>query len=76
MKIPELPCGQLVASAFVAAIGVVVLMASLLSDLPTIEEQCGERCAELNRRGRVVPTFPPEQSAAMRGKGPKRCECY
>jgi len=76
MKLPRLPVPVIVASGFVGAVAIGLLAVYLLRDVPTEQESCNRQCATANRTGRLVPIYPPAQTAGMRGPGPMRCECF
>lgn len=75
MKLPKLPIPLIVAGGFCAVVGIVLLGAYLLRDVPTPEEACQRQCAVTHRSGQMVPIYPPAQTAGMRGRGPTECQC-
>lgn len=54
----------------------VLSIAFLFGNGETPEEACKKQCSVTNHFGRMVPEFPPEQTAGMRGGGTNRCECF
>ncbi len=76
MKLPRLPVGAIVALSFGGVVALGLLVAYLLRDVPTPAENCGRQCSSINRSARMVPIYPPAQTAGTRGPGPMRCECY
>ncbi len=75
MKLPRMPIPLIVASGFLGVAALLLLIAYLLSGVPSEEQACQRQCASTKQAGQLVPIFPPEQTAGMRGKGPVRCEC-
>jgi hypothetical protein len=76
MKKPRLSPGLLVALVFAGGMAIVLSIVFLFGDGATPEEVCKKQCSAEIHFGRMVPEFPPEQTAGMRGGGTKRCECY
>lgn len=76
MKIPRLPPGLVVALAFAAVIAGVIALRFLVGDTPTPREVCEQKCSAIGRFSRMVPVYPPAQTAGMRGQGPMQCDCY
>lgn len=80
MKLPRLSPGWIVTLGFgclfAIAFGVIYLIPHFIKHFDTYEEACYKKCSALGRFSRMVPEFPPEQTAGMRAKGPTRCECY
>jgi hypothetical protein len=77
MKIfSRLPPGVLVTLVFGGVILLGLLLAYATKDVPTEKEACEKKCAATHRFSRLVPVYPPAQTAGMRSPGPMQCECY
>jgi hypothetical protein len=68
--------GLIVLLAFSGAMLFALAVTYSLKSVPTPVEACEKKCLGINRSGRLVPEYPPAQTAGMRGRGPMRCECY
>jgi hypothetical protein len=67
MRMPRLTPGAIVALGFSTAIALLGLVVMLLREVPTPRERCIRDCAERNLAARMVPIYPPAQTAGMRG---------
>ena len=76
MRFTRLPTSAIAAIGFVGFLGAAFLVVYLMRQVPSPEESCTRQCSESKRSGRMVPVYPPAQTAGMRGPGPMRCECY
>jgi hypothetical protein len=77
MKIfSRLPPGVLVTLVFGGVILLGLLLAYATKDVPTEKEACEKKCAATHRFSRLVPVYPPAQTAGMRSPEPMQCECY
>jgi hypothetical protein len=76
MKKSSISTNLIVTFGFSCAIGVGLLLLALRNSGPSPEESCKKYCTARDKIGQLVYQHPVEQTAGMRGRGPKHCECF